>query len=361
MLLCQLPSLLSANPSPCRVAPGYLPVAGVELHEDAHTVVVTQGPFSPPPVEAGAAMPMMDGMQMPGMADTIVQRLNWPVSGWLRGFHLDVCDAQGHAFPEEVVHHLVLIDLGRRQLWRPVAERVLGIGEETADASLPESIGVPVKRGEPMAIHIMWHNLTGRPIRAWYRLTLLYTPANQAPRPVDVLPVVFEVSPAIGMLPSYNIPAGRSERAFPFTVPVGGRVLAVGGHMHDYGRSMAIEDVSTGRVLFRVSSAQSADGRVVGIHRKLLAIRGRGVRLKANHPYRITATYDNPTADSISGVMAQLATIFAPDRERDWPAVDTTNALYRADIKSLRGASVPVEAAGIPVAVIGGAAARADP
>lgn len=289
---------------------------------------------------------MMDGMAMPGMVDTIVQRLTWPVDGWVRGFHLDVCDAEGQAFPEEVVHHIVLVDLDRRQLWRPIAERLLGIGEETADASLPESIGVPVRQGEAMAIHIMWHNLTGHPIRAYYRLTLEYTPVNQVPRPLDVLPVALEVSPAIGALPAYDIPPGGSERGFAFTVPVDGRVLAVGGHIHDYGKSVAIEDVETDRVLFRVRSVQTADGRVTGVRRKLLAIRGRGVRLRANHLYRIIAIYNNPTADSVAGVMAQLAMIFAPDRAGSWPAVDTTNAAYRSDLASLGGADVPVDEVG---------------
>jgi hypothetical protein len=353
VLLSVLPALVLANPSPCRAAAGYVPVPGIRLDRAGHTVVATQGPFRPSPAEAGDEMAMMDGMAMPGMADTIVQRFTWPVDGWVRGFHLDVCDAEGHAFPEEVVHHLVLVDLDRRQLWRPIAERLLGIGEETSDASLPASIGVPVRRGEAMAIHVMWHNMTGHPIGAYYRLTLQYTPANQVPRPVDVLPVVLEVSPAIGALPSYDIPPGRSERGFDFTVPMDGRVLAVGGHIHDYGKSVAIEDRETGQVLFRIRSIQSADGKVTGVRRKLLAIRGRGVKLHANHPYRITAIYDNPTADSVSGVMAQLATIFAPDRSERWPPVDKTDVEYASDLASLAGAEVPVDEAGMLVVSVG--------
>jgi hypothetical protein len=342
-LLIAVPALLHANPSPCRMAAGYIPVPGVTLDEDSREVVATQGPFRPAPAMDHDDMEMMDGMAMPEMADTIVQRFEWPVNGWLRGFRLDICGPDGKAFPEEVMHHMVLVDLGRRQLWRPIAERLLGIGEETADASLPASVGAPVHRGEPMAIHIMWHNTTGHPIEAYYRLTLLYTPVNMAPRPTDMLPVVFEVSPAVGVLPAYDIPPGRSEASSMFTVPAAGRVLAVGGHLHNYGVSVGVVDGVTGRLLFRVRSRRNPDGTVYGVRRRLLAIRGRGVRLKADHPYRIVAVYDNPTADTVRGVMAQLATMFAPDRRAAWPAVDTTNAEFRRDLDSMRGADVPVD------------------
>ncbi len=353
------PQRLHSNPSPCRAEPGYHPSPGIELDAGRHEVTATQGPFSPDVVMPGAEEPMMAGMEMPGMADTIVQRFAWPVKGWLRGFRLDVCDAAGHPFPEEVVHHMVLVDLGRRQLWRPIAERVLGIGEETSDASLPMSVGVPVIAGEPMAIHIMWHNMNGRPIRAYYRLTLIYTPSNEMPRPTSVLPVVFEASPAIGALPGYDVPPGRSQRGYDFTIPAGGRVLAIGGHLHDYGEWVGLQDGVTQRMLFRVKAQRRPDGTVTGVGRRLLAIRGRGIRLRADHPYRLVATYNNTSPDTLRDAMAQLAMMFAPAHMRDWPAVDTTNAEYQQDLESLRGAHVLEETAH-PEVALGRAALRPE-
>src|SRR5256885_10887299 len=45
--------------------------------------------------------------------------------------------------------------------------------------------------------------------------------------------------------------------------------------------------------------------RSLSIPRKLLAIRGEGLYLKAGHRYRVVGVFDNPTRDTSYGAMAK--------------------------------------------------------
>ncbi|HEX6992008.1 MAG TPA: hypothetical protein VF151_08985, partial [Gemmatimonadales bacterium] len=133
-----------------------------------------------------------------------------------------------------------------------------------------------------------------------------------------------------------DVPPGKSEHSHEFTLPVAGRLLGVGGHMHDYGQEVRLEDAETGKVITRVKAELDDNGHIEGVGRKLFAIRGAGVRLKANHRYRVVGVYDNPTDRSIvNGGMAHMVGLFVPDDLAAWPEIDPSNPDYRRDMASL--------------------------
>jgi len=70
--------------------------------------------------------------------------------------------------------------------------------------------------------------------------------------------------------------------------------------------------------------------------RRLLAIRGEGLRLKAGHRYRVVGVYDNTTVDTLYGVMAHMVGLFAPDDLKKWPTIDPADPSYQKDIADLR-------------------------
>src|SRR5260370_510619 len=128
---------------------------------------------------------------------------------------------------------------------------------------------------------------------------------------------------------TFPVPPGRHEWAADFELPVGGHLLIAGGHLHNYGVSVRLEDAATGRRILTIEARRDSSGRLLGMPRKLLALRGEGLRLKAGRRYRIVAVYDNPTADTIPGAMGIIGGLFAPDDPRRWPAIDVSNAAYR--------------------------------
>ena len=107
---------------------------------------------------------------------------------------------------------------------------------------------------------------------------------------------------------------------------MGGRLLGVGGHMHDYGVRVRLEDVETGKVLIAVTATRDSAGKVSKMSRKLFGVSGEGMKLKGNHRYRVVGEYDNPTGETlVKGAMAHMAGLFTPDDMSRWPAIDPSD------------------------------------
>ena len=58
----------------------------------------------------------------------------------------------------------------------------------------------------------------------------------------------------------------------------------------------------------------------------------KGLRLEANHRYRVAAVYDNPRSSAITGAMGLLVGVFAPENASQWPVVDATDVNYQRDL-----------------------------
>ncbi|HEY3012351.1 MAG TPA: hypothetical protein VGJ36_06380 [Gemmatimonadales bacterium] len=310
------------------------PRVTVSIDSSRHELTITSGPYNlpnMPPLEDHAMMDL-------GMShDTQLQRFEWPVEGWFRGFRVELADGQGRTVPTHVMHHMIMVNFSRRQLLYSAAERLMGTGTETEDASVPKTIGVPMKPGMKLGMYIAWHNDTGKDLEGVnLKLTMLWTPKNQNPPPVNALPIYMDVNLTVGGTNTFDVPPGKSAKAYEFTLPVGGRLLAVGGHMHDYGSRVRLEDAETGKVLTQVVAERAADGKLIKMSRKLFGVSGDGLRLKAKHRYRVVGEYDNPTGEMrTKGAMASMVGLFVPDNIKRWPAINPRDATYQQDLASL--------------------------
>ena len=139
---------------------------------------------------------------------------------------------------------------------------------------------------------------------------------------------------------TFPVPPGRHEWASEFEIPVSGHLLIAGGRLHDYGESVRVEEVATGKRILSIEARRDSSGHLLSMPRKLLALRGDGLRLVAGRRYRIVAAYENPTTDTIPGAMGIIGGLFAPDDLRRWPAIDPTNAVYRLDLELLRNSAI---------------------
>ena len=315
----------SANPSP---------TVEVSVDSSRHELTVSSGPYDLP------NMPPMDDHAMMdlGMShDTKLQRFEWPVDGWFRGFRVELTDGSGRPVPNHVMHHMIMVNFSRRQLLYSAAERLMGTGTETEEVMVPKTIGVPMKPGMDLGMYIAWHNDTGHDLQGvQMKLIMLWTPKNQNPPPVNALPIYMDVNLTVGGTNTFDVPPGKSSKAYEFTLPTGGRLLGVGGHMHDYGTRVRLEDAESGKVLTEVVATRAADGKLVKMSRKLFGVSGSGLRLKAKHRYRVVGEYDNPTGEvRVKGAMASMVGLFVPDDMDRWPSIDPRDPIYRRDLASL--------------------------
>lgn len=310
------------------------PQATVAVDSARREVLVTVGPFhvaSMPPGMKHEDMEMMDDHNSP------LIRFDWPVDGWLRGFAVDIVDGQGRPLDRRLIHHMIGVNFDRRQLLYPAVERLFGIGQETEDMYVPKTIGVPMKSGFRLGMYMAWANETGKDLDGvMVRVRFAYSPTNLNPRPVDALPIYMDVNLTVGGTNTFDVPPGISEKAYEFTMPIEGRLLGYGGHLHDYGLDVRLQDAESGKILATVTAARTSDGKVTKITRRLPGVTGDGILLKAGHKYRVIGRYDNPTGQTLpKAAMAHITGLFAPSRFTQWPAVDLANQTLQADLASL--------------------------
>jgi hypothetical protein len=318
-----------------------------------HEVVLYAGPFRIPGM---ASMPGMSDMtQMTGMdgvhagepsmenhaahAFSPLVKFTWPVDGWYRGFKVSLVDSSGAELPRSLMHHLVGVDFAHRQLLEGDLVRFIAAGVETQDVVLPRLVGVPMKSGQPLAIYAAWHNPGSKDYdRAYIRLAMPYIPANTLVKPITVFPVQMDVDNTPGEPDVYSLPPGKSSRTFEFKMPIGGRFLGIGGHLHDFGQDLRLEDAASGDVIARVAAVRDSAGRVLSIGRKYYLV--KGLRMTAGREYRVVGTYDAPQKDTVAnGAMAIMAGLFAPTDASQWPAARLDDPQTHADIESLPGGS----------------------
>jgi hypothetical protein len=315
------------------------PVPSITVDRRHHTVTIVVGPFDLPSMP-----PELDHAMHEENPGTLAHEFIWPENGWFRGFRSEILDARGGPLPHELLHHFTLLNYDRRSLFSPVAERLAAAALEHK-AVAPKTIGAPMQSGQRLGLYVMWRNQTGQDLGGVYlKLTLISSPANLLPRPVNALPVVLDVNFRPGYGNTFDVPPGRSERSSEVVFPISGRLIAVGGHLHDQGEAVRLEDAETGRVLVNVRARRDADGTVHGVSRRLLALWGRGLHVKAGRRYRVVAVYNNIRPDTVRHVMGELITVFAPDDMRQWLPVDHADPTYLADLAHYGAVMTPEQA-----------------
>lgn len=264
--------------------------------------------------------------------------LVWPATGWLQGYSIDLVDAAGRPLPREMLHHVGVVNPARRQLAYDAEERLFAVGQETGSVTLPGWMGLPIEAGTKLGVYYALVNPTERAIEgASLRITARWRPESTDrstglrrpyPRPyhpmqrvrrepraiTEVRPFVVGAGPDVGGSGTYDLPAGRSTRNAEFRLAVGGRIRALGAHLHDYASEIRIEDVATGEVLVRLRARTDDRGRLESVERTYFMLKRGGLALEAERAYRVVAVYDNPTGRVIEdGAMAYMAGPFIPD------------------------------------------------
>lgn len=264
--------------------------------------------------------------------------ITWPVSGWLRGYRVDLVDSAGRLLPRELLHHAGMANLDRRQVAYPIAERVFAAAHETSPVVLPKAMGLPLSAGQRMVLYYGLVNpdtvaITGAMLQVrigW---------ADAGARGIKaILPFYANAMELSAGTISFDVPVGRSATASEFTVSSNGWLRVVGGHLHDHGVELRIEDAESNKVLARVRGKRTADGRVVDVRRVKFPLKRHGLRLRAGHRYRVVAVYDNPTGSVIKGgAMGFVAGAFIPESVAALERVDANDLAYAHDVSKLLG------------------------
>ncbi len=315
------------------------PSPGLKILEDPtkSELVISIGPIDLP-----AGISHHDLKQLP------VQLARFPISGILYGFRAELLDKDDRPVPMVILHHLNLIDPDRRELFLPISRRLAAASKETGEHSIPWLLfGVPFKKGDRFIYSTMLHNPTDT---TYYgvsvNLRLKFKRATKLWPVFDVYPFQLDVKFPVGNK-GFDLPPGKYEISYEARPAISGRILGIGGHLHDFAVGLRFEDVTANKILWDAKPSLDEHGRIlavpVGEFWKRL-----GVYIESGHVYRVTATYYNPTSDTIpEGGMGVVGGIFLPARGQVWPLADMKDPLYVADLNHalrLTGSHVEHEA-----------------
>ncbi|HKW42090.1 MAG TPA: hypothetical protein VJN39_12640 [Gemmatimonadales bacterium] len=270
------------------------------------------------------------------IAQPSVATLEIPRSGSIYGFRVQVVDSAGAVLPDELIHHFNLIDPDHRELFLPISRRLLAAGHETGAIRLPWLLfGLPLERGQRVVASAMVENLTASSYhQARVRLVMNFTPEGRPWPLFQASPWQMDVAFPVGDK-SFALPAGRSTRSYEGSPAVAGKIVGLGGHMHDYGRLIEFTDATTGAIIYRTAPKVDSAGRIQSVPVSMLFGWTRlGVHIVPEHRYRITVSYDNPTGAAIpDGGMGVIGGLFVPDHGVRWPAADRGDSLYQQDYR----------------------------
>ena len=207
-----------------------LPPARVTVDADHHEIVIETAAMDVP-------MPPMDMAHMDQPKTHVpheahapvyppVMGVDFPVSGWISGFRIELVDAQGHRVPDALLHHYNLIDPNHRELFLPISRRVLAAGSETGAISMPRWIfGIPFVAGERLVASVMLHNPTMESytgVRT--RLILTYTEDGHFWPVLRAYPWQFDVAFPVGKK-SFDLPPGRFAKSYEGSPIIPGKII----------------------------------------------------------------------------------------------------------------------------------------
>lgn len=104
--------------------------------------------------------------------------------------------------------------------------------------------------------------------------------------------------------------------------------------MHAYGTALLLEDATTGETLWTGRVEHDEAGGVVGVTRTFFL---RGLEVRPDHVYRVTAVYSNPTDVVIEGAMGQIGGLLLPSTGQRMPQADPSHPDYQLDLVSQTG------------------------
>ncbi len=307
-------------------------------HPGAMMATITAGPKRG---ELTLELPPVD--LAPGAAiDEPASVAEFPVTGAIYAFRAVVIDERGQELPMDLLHHVNVMNPAERELFLPISRRILAAGRETGAVHFPWILfGAPVRAGERILANAMVHNPTATTYRGVrVRMVLSYVPEGRPWPLFPVLPWQLDVAFPVGDK-SFDLPPGRSERSYEASPAVEGKLLVIGGHMHEYGRTIELWDATTGQLLWHGEPGPAPRGEPSAVPlSKLYSLNGIGLGITPAHRYRVRVIYENPTGRTISaGGMGVVGGLFMPQRDAVWPKTDPGDSLYQQDLRHFMGAA----------------------
>jgi hypothetical protein len=230
--------------------------------------------------------------------DHAMHHLHFAEPVWIIGYRTEVLD-DANTRPRE--NYLCHTFFGDRRVTQHDDREMLAIYSDafTPHVRLPDGSGFRVAAGELLHWMPLFNNRMENAVRI--RMRAVISVIREKDR-------IKTIQPLYSMLRSVNTPhlffvrPGRHDFQSSFEAQFDGRIHFMGTHIHPYGVSVELYDLTQDRAVWRSTPALNAAGQLTGMD---TFTSDAGYPVKAGQRFRITAVYDNTTrapVDAMAGL-----------------------------------------------------------
>jgi hypothetical protein len=247
------------------------------------------------------------------MAQPAAQMLTIPFDGWITAYHPSLVDDTGRPLPGRMLHHVAFWNTRRSDFLCPnKEEHIFGAGGEMNDWPALPGFGYRVHKGDKIRVTTMFHNPTDESYpRAWLVVRMEYQPESASLK--SVYPAWFDAKKCGDS--SFPVQSGGMTLNASIPLNFSGRLLGVGGHMHDYGEQLVLSDTTRNEEIANLHSTLDEQGRIKHMPITVFLDRG-GFPLRKGDEVAVQAKYASPREPNAEG-MAIVVGYFLPDNDAD--------------------------------------------
>lgn len=215
---------------------------------------------------------------------------------WVIGYRTEIVDARGEAPRENFLCHTFF---GDQKVDQRQDRKMKGIYSDafTTELQLPEGFALHYTPDDDLQWMPMFNNRGEQPVRVAMRVELTLIRAKDLKKPLRPL---YSTLRSVQVPHLFFVPPGRDQRQVTFQMPFDGTIHFLGTHVHPYGVSIELENVSRGDTVWKGERQSHSAGNGMTVYSSV-----EGYPVHAGETYRIVSTYDNPT-DAPIDAMAGL-------------------------------------------------------
>jgi hypothetical protein len=203
-----------------------------------------------------------------------------------------------------MLHHFVMFNGSTHDVTCPSwPQRLFASGNERSDMVLPAGYGYHVAATDTWHMLVELMNMSMNTQNVQVQVTYYYLPASAHVR--HVTPMWLDENNCGNS--DYAIPAGHSNTVWSYKVPAtgAGDIVAIAGHLHDYGTHISLTDTTTGKL---ICNSKAAYGQVPGYKKNIDSMSGCIASplavIRTGDRLRLDSYYNSPMAESsVMGIM----------------------------------------------------------
>ncbi len=207
---------------------------------------------------------------------------------WVRRWAVAMEYADGTLAPGDLQCHAILSK--DRLLQQENLFRGLCTDGFTPTFELPDGFAIPVESNAQWLFQLMFNNRATEEREVRMRIDVDFLPDSE--RKQRLVPLKCFTEAVLYPQMYWVKPHERDVKTRTFPSPASGRVHAIGGHIHPYGKHLELVRESDGKVLHR---ATLSDATALEAQRLTTYSSKAGFYIREGELLRINAVYENPT------------------------------------------------------------------